>query len=232
VFFLRPERQTAAGIARAYDLLDAEERDRAESFGFARDRVTYVLAHALLRRELERYTGIAARALGFHRSATGRPDLALPPMTERQLTQLRFNLAHTRGLVGCAVALGVDVGFDLEEVREPAPLEVAHRYFSRPELVELNSIPRLQQARHFFTLWTLKEAYLKARGIGLSLDLDCFALAPSAQGSATLELLAGHPPEPRQWAFRWWHLQNQCAAVAVQMEATRLQTVVFEEELF
>ena len=219
-------------MAQAYGVLNAEERDRAGRFKFASDRATYVLAHALLRRELERYTGVPAAALRFNRTIDGRPELALPPRSASQAATLRFSLAHTNGLVGCAVTASADVGFDLERVRERAPLELADRYFSPSEVAQLYALPPTERDRRFFTLWTLKEAYLKARGVGLSLALDCFAIEPQANGTAELELLSAHPREPRPWAFRWWDLATECVAVAVQMESKRLQQVVFDEEPF
>jgi 4'-phosphopantetheinyl transferase len=230
VYFARPECHAAAGLAPAYALLSNEERECAERFRFERDRQVYVVAHALLRRELARYTGLAAEALRFERNANGRPELLLPADVDPEIAGLRFNLAHTRGLVGCAVTVGSDIGFDVEEVREPAPLEVADHYFAPPELASLLGLAAVEQGRRFFTLWALKEAYLKARGDGLSLGLDGFALEPRADGTAMFETLASHPPDQRPWAFHWWHFDAHCAAIAAQIEPDRLRKVVFEEE--
>jgi 4'-phosphopantetheinyl transferase len=230
VYFARPERHDAAALERAYRLLDAEERERAARFRFERDRALYVLAHALLRRELERYTGVAAQALRFECNASGRPELS--PAFEPGGAPLRFNLAHTRGLVGCAITTGADIGFDVEQVREPAPVEIAARFFSAPELVALRALPPEQQGRRFFTLWSLKEAYVKARGVGIGLGLGCFALTPRPEGLAELEMLDAHPPDSRPWAFRWWHFDAQCAAIAMQTEPGQLRPAVFDEELF
>jgi 4'-phosphopantetheinyl transferase len=232
VYFARPEREDASAIERAYELLPADERERAERFRFEHDRLIYVVAHALLRRELARYTGIAAGELRFERNQSGRPELAFPVQVDPTVARLRFNLAHTRGLVGCAVTTSSDVGFDVEEVRERAPLEIADRYFSRPELERLHALGTAEQRRRFFTLWSLKEAYLKARGVGLASGLDSFALHPREDGTAELETFESRPSDRRPWSFHWWHFEKQCAAVAVQAAPDRLRQVVFEEEAF
>lgn len=231
VYFARPERHDEAGLGRAWELLSEEERARAMRFRFERDRVLYVLAHALVRRELARYLRVTALELRFENNAHGRPELVVPSSPEPS-ARLRFNLSHTRGLVGCAVTLGADVGFDVEEVRPVAPLEIADRYFSAPELERLRALEPSAQGRRFFTLWSLKEAYVKARGVGLTLGLHSFALHPRADGTAELERLAEHPPDERPWAFQWWHFEGQCAAVAAQVEPAAFKPVVFAEELF
>ncbi len=232
MFFARPQSHDAIAIQRAYELLPVDEREQADRFRFDRDRAIYVVAHALLRRELGRYTGIAADELRFERNPSGRPELVFPFQVDPEIARLRFNLAHTRGLVGCAVTMSSDVGFDVEEVRERAPLEIADRFFSSPELERLRALGTHEQTRRFFTLWSLKEAYLKARGVGLSLGLDCFALHPRVDGTAELETFQSHPADERPWGFRWWHFETQCAAIAVQAEPRRLRPVVFEEEPF
>jgi 4'-phosphopantetheinyl transferase len=91
------------------------------------------------------------------------------------LSESPRNLSHTPGLVACAETGIGDVGVDVEEVRA-APLDVADRFFSPPEIEALGMTPAHEQSDAFYTLWTLKESFVKARGDGLSMPLDSFAV--------------------------------------------------------
>ena len=87
---------------------------------------------------------------------------------------MRFNVSHTESLVVMVLASGREVGIDVECTQRQAPLDVAQQYFSRTEAAELAGLPPEHQAARFWDLWTLKESYIKARGMGLSLPLDAF----------------------------------------------------------
>jgi 4'-phosphopantetheinyl transferase len=97
----------------------------------------------------------------------GRPEIAAPALEPR----LRFSLSHTRGIVACAIAREIDVGFDVEDLSRDAPLEVAER-FAPSERDDIASLGSGDREERLFIYWTLKEAYAKARGLGLSLHLD------------------------------------------------------------
>jgi 4'-phosphopantetheinyl transferase len=112
---------------------------------------------------------------------------------------LQFSLSHTVGLAMCAVAVGRDVGVDVELLREPAPLDVAERFFARPEVLAVRALCGAEQADRFFTYWTVKESYLKARGPGLSLPMDKFLVHLNGVPSPRIEC---HPTLDR-WASAW-----------------------------
>ena len=159
----QPER-----LARGLGFLSDEERARAARFHFERDRDSYVLAHALARTLLGRLTGVEPRALRFALGAHGRPELEWPAQSPR----LRFNISHTHGLVACALALEHDVGVDVEHVERRLEIgRVAPSVFSPDERRALASLDGDALRTRFFQLWTLKEAYIKARGMGLALPL-------------------------------------------------------------
>lgn len=157
---------------RVLSELSAEERARAARFHFDRDRREYVCAHRLLRRELGRRLGVAPGALRFALGPHGRPELA-----GAHAGALRFNLSHTRGLVALAVCEGDwELGVDVEDhTRVGATVALAERYFAPSEAAALRALPEEAQRARFFALWTLKEAYIKARGLGLAMPLDQFA---------------------------------------------------------
>lgn len=212
VFLLGGDAQDAAGLDRAWSVLDAAERDQAMRFHRVRDREAFVASHGLLRTTLARYMGLEPAALRFRRSPHGRPELDLDEPKER----LRFSLSHADGLVGCAVASGVEIGFDLENVRYPAPLDVADGYFADAERDWLSALPL--EARHdqFYALWTVKEAYAKALGLGLSLPLNSFCIELAPDGEARFGRSPAIPAEADAWTLRSWRQGGHWAGLAVK----------------
>lgn len=197
LFFSEPDAVSEAGFARAVACLDDAERARAARFRFERDRRLYVVAHALLRRALAERLGIQVTALGFTYNAHGRPELdeTLHPGTE-----LRFSLAHAHGMAVCALTHRHDIGVDVEPIDRELPWSVAERCFASSELEDLRCQPDAARPERFFTYWTLKEAYVKARGIGLSLPVERAAFGISTHGidfrpDPKLE------PVPSAWRF-------------------------------
>ncbi len=116
----------------------------------------------------------------FSVSATGKPFLTSHP-------GLFFNISHSGNYVVCATAQN-EVGIDVERIRRANYL-IAERYFSPAEQQDLFALPLDEQQDYFFTLWTIKESYLKATGQGLALSLDTFTV----QKSETAFRLSGHP---------------------------------------
>jgi 4'-phosphopantetheinyl transferase len=160
-------------------LLTPAERARCSEFVFARHRYQYLLAHALLRLTLSRYAPVAPRAWSFRHNPHGRPEIDATVHGE-EVARLRFNLAHTAGMSICALALDLDVGVDVEHTtRRAETIEVADAFFSPTEVRQLRALPPSLQRDRFFDYWTLKEAYIKARGLGLSLALDSFSFEVS-----------------------------------------------------
>lgn len=154
-------------------LLDTEERRRADRFRFAEDRRDFIAAHALKRACLSEATGRPPQSLSFAVGPYGKPALDL----EFGDPALAFNLSHTRG---CAVvAWGEDamIGVDVEALTRPVPEGVAESHFAPNERAELHCGLETERDQRFYTIWTLKEAYMKATGFGMHLPLDSFAVA-------------------------------------------------------
>ena len=153
--------------------LSPDERVRCQRFAFGRDRRDFAAGHALLRRVLSMSVHDDGRSdtWTFVPDANGKPSLA----HELGAQPLAFNLSHTHGLVACAVAHDAEVGVDVECVeRGTDSRDIAERYFSAAELAQLDACPEGRRSAHFIELWTLKEAYLKAIGVGLAHPLDTF----------------------------------------------------------
>lgn len=162
-----PERQ-----AYYRSLLSEEERARYERFAFAHLKLEYLVTRALCRTVLSAYARVPPAQWRFRDNGYGRPEIA----GDINFGGLRFNLSNARSLVACVLTCEVDAGIDVEEVnRHSASLSIADHYFSPPELRALHALPPEQQRVRFFELWTLKESYIKARGMGLSIPLDRFS---------------------------------------------------------
>ena len=179
-------------------LLDAEERAQLHRFVFARDRDLYLAAHIALRTRLSLYAETPPASWRFVKNRYGRPEIACSSGASR----LRFNLSHTRGLAAVAITLADDVGVDVENTRwrEP-PLEIADHYFAPAEVTELHARSLIDQRERFFDYWTLKEAYIKARGMGLALPLDKFAFQLVADGEPRITFDAALHDDPCAWQF-------------------------------
>lgn len=174
VYLLPVSAQALSWIQPWEWILDAEEQRRAAAFCFARDRDTYRLAHVLLRLTLSGHAPVAPQGWQFTHNAYGRPEIA---NTVAMHHGLRFNLSHTEGLVACAVVGGLAIGIDVERHRHLPHLESLANYAFAPDEAAHVLAADPEPARHqrFYAYWTLKEAYIKGRGMGLALPLQKFA---------------------------------------------------------
>ncbi len=206
------------------ELLSKEERERQARFVRERDRDLYLLAHGLLRRVLAQHTGVVPQALLFETGDYGRPEFSGPEATG----PLRFNLTHTPGLAACAVADGRAIGVDAEHLARNIDLRaVSARVFSAAERHGLDALSGKDATERFFLLWTLKEAYVKALGLGFSLPLRNITTTPSVGGHATLQV-EDMEDEANRWVLRT-HRAGAEHQIAVALEAGADAPVTFEE---
>lgn len=189
-------------LERLYVALSDDERGRARRYRFARDRQQFIVARGALRGILSHYLGAEPARLRFVYSPYGKPSLDPAFGGEK----LRFNLSHAGELALYAVTWGREVGIDLEPVRpepadEAATLFVAQQFFSPWEVQELMALPTEQRDLGFCACWTRKEAYIKARGEGLSLPLNQFDVSLSPGQPACLLRVCGAPQEVTRWSL-------------------------------
>lgn len=172
-------------------LLSADERERADRLRFERDRRRYVVGRALLRTLLARYTAAPAEELAFGYGELGKPWLDAGPS---------FNLSHSGDVALYAFAAAGELGVDVElDDADFATDRIAERFFSPAEVSALRSLPPAAQPRAFLRCWTRKEAFVKARGDGLSLALDSFDVTLAPDEPAALLRTAWSRREPREW---------------------------------
>jgi 4'-phosphopantetheinyl transferase len=115
---------------------------------------------------------------------------------------LRFNLSNTRGLIVCLVARDREVGVDVEDThRHGETVAIADRFFSPSESASLNKQPLHKQRDRFFDYWTLKEAYIKARGMGLAIPLDHFSYHVENPEAIRISFEPELPDNAERWQF-------------------------------
>jgi 4'-phosphopantetheinyl transferase len=179
---------------RLKQCLSADERDRMERFRFEKDRLRYLTGRGLLRSLLGRYLDVPAQDLRFETTAAGKPLLAAGQR------QLQFNLAHSGVYVLIAIADGRAVGIDVEEIDDDFDVgQVAAHFFSPHEQRDLETLTDRAKIEAFFNCWTRKEAYVKARGEGLSLPLDQFDVSLRPGEPARLIATRPDPAEAMRW---------------------------------
>jgi 4'-phosphopantetheinyl transferase len=197
-------------------LLTDEERTRQGAFRFAQHRREFLATRAIVRRVLSSYAAIAPEAWCFVRGPHGKPavDPSFAHSAGPAADRLRFNLSNTVHLVVCLVSEAREVGVDVEPLaRADQVLEVASTVFTPSERTELASLEPPLRDRRAVELWTLKEAYMKARGLGFSLPPDSFAMDGTR--------LAHHPPAggSTAWRFDVRVLEEHVVAACIEASA-------------
>lgn len=181
-----------------YALLTSEEQEQLHRFRFAQHQRDYLITRALLRTTLSRYAPVPPHAWRFVKNPYGKPALAAPFLR----SPLFFNLSHTTGLIACLIALRQEVGIDVEDTTRPGDtVEVAEQFFSPAEVAALRAAPPEAQRDHFFQYWTLKESYIKARGLGLSLPLAQFSFHLQTNGPPQIAFAPCLQEHPQHWQF-------------------------------
>ena len=205
------------------DLLTEDERLRAARFHFDIHRTEYIQAHGVLRVLLARYLGQPRETRSFLMGAHGKPSLV---SGER----LRFNLGHSRERALVAFADGIEVGVDLERIKDDFPVqEVAHRYFSGAEREAIAALPPVRQRAGFFHVWCQKEAYLKGRGDGVTLGLDHFDVAADPAEPAALLADRRDPSAVSRWRLHTLDAGPEYRA-ALAVECDEVEVRCFEWE--
>jgi 4'-phosphopantetheinyl transferase len=186
--------KTAAG-----PVLDDGEQTRMARLHFPEGRRLFGVSHTLVRRALSCYGKIPPEAWRFVENAHGKPRIN----PDLDSSPLRFSLAHTRGLAVVAVTGGADVGVDVERAdRIVDAARLSGRFFSPEEAAELQEISPERLRERFFLYWTLKESYIKARGLGLLLPLDSFSFRLAGEIPFRIDFPGDNPEGPRGgWRF-------------------------------
>jgi 4'-phosphopantetheinyl transferase len=200
-----PDREDPRLFAAWTALLSPEEVARRDRYKFEHSRREMVHTRALVRATLSRYADVAPAAWVFGQNAYGRPEI--DPAAHPGLGPLRFNLSNTRGLIACAVAWDREIGVDVEDTeRQGETVGIADSFFSPLEVRELHALPEARRRDRFFDYWTLKESYIKARGMGLSIPLDQFSFLLDRSGRIGIAFDPRLADDASTWQFAQFSL--------------------------
>jgi 4'-phosphopantetheinyl transferase len=177
-------KDAAQAEERLRDLLSNDEKERAVRFHFESDRQKFSATRGLLRIVLAQYLEVQPREIEFRYAEKGKPALG-----ERfNSGKINFNVSHSGEMALIGITRRNQIGVDIERLGRNADLSaIARRFFSAAEQAELFALPEAAQARAFFRIWTLKEAFIKALGEGLSHPLDQFDVSVDANKPPALE---------------------------------------------
>ena len=196
-------------MALAMDWMTPDERGRFDRFRHDEDRVMFAVGRLVARTMVGRALSVDPAAWAWREGPHGRPEIDRPD------TNLHFNLSHSAGLVVCALARHRAVGVDVEDLTRRAPdPAIVPRYCSPAEADDVRARGDRWRDR-FLTYWTLKEAYVKARGVGISLPLSEISFTVNERG-ARIDFEGSLTGTDSRWAFHLWQPSaRHLAAVAV-----------------
>ena len=184
-----------AGVPACIALLDQDERKRLDAFRFDEHRQEFGTTRALVRTALSAQCAVKPADWRFLTNKWGKPEVETP-------RELQFNVSNSPGLVVCLIAWGCAVGVDAEPfARADEILELREQVFSSAELAQLEALPPAEKPRRALALWTLKEAYTKARGMGLSITMRKFSFLFDEASEIRLELDAELNDASGRWRF-------------------------------
>jgi 4'-phosphopantetheinyl transferase len=203
------------------EVLSGDEKTRATRLipGVYRDR--FVTARGYMRIILGFYLDMPPGGIRFEYNKHGKP--ALP--AEANPKSLRFNLSHSRSLALCAVTVRGEIGIDVEYPRRVLRAEkILERFFSEAEREYYRSRRETEKERAFMGLWTIKEAYSKALGKGLSSQLRNVDLSPALSGEATSRASVRRDNRPEEiWTIhRFSPGDEYVAALALKGEPSAI----------
>jgi 4'-phosphopantetheinyl transferase len=219
----------ASTLVLTYEqLVSPEERARCDRFRFPADRELFLTTRWLVRTTLSNYVDVDPDDWRFTQNSFGRPEIALA-----DLRSLRFNLSHSRDVALLGVTIARDIGVNIEYTnRSEDTLRIARNQFSSAEISQLEATSGNRQRDLFFAIWTLKEAYIKAKGMGLSLPLKDFTIIPGTQHVATFSTLTTHEDETDKWWMAGYKIAPKYqAAVVVRSSLNAPTKIVFRSRI-
>ena len=215
-------------LSRYRELMTPEEQRQEDRFHFPHDRHRCRVVRALVRTTLARYCDVEPRDFVFSTNQYGKPAIANDSASAKGLT---FNITHAHELAILVVSRDVELGVDVESTRARRfPPDVAKSYFAPDEAADVTEMSDELQQHRMFEYWTLKESYIKARGMGLSIPLDQFSFARSRGG--VVEMTTAPELEDNALNWRFWQLElrdEYLAALCARRAGPAAPELVFRD---
>lgn len=215
--------RSADQLPHLRELLSPEERERADRYRHRPAREQFIVARTFLRLILSRYLALDPMRIRLTHSNTGKPLLAGGG--------LHFNVSHSHQLALVAVTRQGEIGIDVEHVRaQPAHLEMASRYFTPGEIRALQRLPPGAREQAFYHIWTRKEAFLKAIGLGLAHGLERFEVSVPPDDPARILHIDGNPAAGKRWSMQSLDpAPGYVAALAIERPEVQVKLGSFTE---
>ncbi len=221
LWWVQPSTVTSPDILAKYRaILTIEEKAKVDRFVHEKSRHQALVTRALIRHTLSHYfPTIHPATWRFKIGDKGKPELIPLP----NLPCIRFNLSHTHDFIVCGLCLECDIGVDVESIQRDGADKhhIARRFFAAPEIEQLKQHSPIR----FFDFWTLKEAYIKATGQGLSTPLNQFWFTLGDSGKPSPDISIHFSSELNDQADKWqfWltdiaHYRIAIALKSVQRE--------------
>lgn len=206
-------------LSRYDSLLNESERSQYKRFYFEKHRHQHMVTRALVRSVLSLYEeSVSPEQWQFKKNKYGKPYISNANLT----THLRYNLSHTDELIVMAVTLNQEIGIDVEYLpRLKMMPDIVNKFFSPCEAKQLQGLSEEQKINRFCDLWTLKEAYIKACGMGLSIPLDHFSYSFSPNGKISIEFTPERQDIPELWQF-WQICPSNRHKISVAMKGNEI----------
>ena len=217
-------------IEQYHQLLNDEERQKQQRFHFEKHQHQYLVTRALLRTVLSLYEpSVSPDQWCFDKNDYGKPFIIHPSLS----APLYFNLSHTDELIVLAVSRENTLGVDVEyRQRKNTSLSIADSFFSKKECEDLFARPEAEQRDYFLSLWTLKEAYIKARGMGLSIPLNQFSFSFPERNCVDIDIEDSQNDQQEKWSF--WQMalsEKHVGALALKSEYEKSSYVLTQKKI-
>lgn len=215
-----PRLDSSNGLAALWQMLDADERAKADRYRVPQARRASILARGMTRLVVGKYLGLAPTSLRFACNAYGKPALADDVSARR----LPFNVSHSGDWVVLAVSAAGEIGVDIEHQRPlENALQLAERFFSESERLALAQLSAAERLTAFYRCWTRKEAYIKAVGTGIFTGLDQFDVTLLPEEPPCVVRFHSDEYVPDNWSLQdFWLEDGYSAAVMVRQSDPRL----------
>ncbi len=215
--------ENIANLYEYWNILDWQEKDQAKLFYFAEDRSRYIITRAVLRKLLAKYLcNITPEKIQFAQTDNKKPYLS----DHINIKNIKFNLSHSKDVIIYAFTSEIEIGVDIEYINKDLQMDDITKYcFSEQEKIKFKNLTNGQKNYYFYKIWVIKEAVVKAMGLGLTFDLKQINICFNKNKLLPIVYLNKNK---LLWTFKIFYAYNDYCGAFVAKESN-LEKVVFLE---